>query len=368
MIDNRPKSFPKKDKPQNNAPVRDAIPVEVHSSSVMDTPLQSPPRTQVRKKSAAASPIAGLLNGLTNGLGGGLGGVLPVVLAVSALQNNRGKPLGAQAKTAVKQHDLPAVPAEPIAAVPVTAPKTAGRTSSGKHGFQKPNDKTFAETVAKAPLNPIPDPKTGLKQRTQLKVEKKPAEPVAVPVPDPTPVAAPAPRAAAPARPAPKPTDIKNLLSDLTGYLPGSGNASVARISRIIGIADELKSIDNPANTFTSSLPADPLSRHIGLLNALSRNLPITGATHLGKASQVLSMVNTLKGGGGQNLGNMAGMLSGMMGQNQVQSKSAAPEMKNVTPAQADGIKDTVNRLLSGMDDKQKNELLDKAKNFLGKK
>jgi hypothetical protein len=42
--------------------------------------------------------------------------------------------------------------------------------------------------------------------------------------------------------------------------------------------------------------------------------------------------------------------------------------MKNITPAQADGLKSTVNKLLSGMDDKQKNELFNKAKDFLGKK
>jgi hypothetical protein len=173
-------------------------------------------------------------------------------------------------------------------------------------------------------------------------------------------------RPAAPVRRTPQPAEIKGLLADLAGYLPGTGGAQASRIAKIIGLADEMKSINAPGSAVTFAQPADPLDRNIGLLNALGRNLPFAGAEHLGRAGQVLSLVNTIRGGGaGQGLGNMAGMLRTAMSQSQAPSPGG---MKNITPEQADGLKSTVNRLLSGMDDKQKDDLLNKAKDFLGKK
>lgn len=323
MIDNRPKTHRRRHTAPKSGQEELPQPIPVTYHEPAPPPDVTPEKPAARNKKVGAHGIGGLLGnlgGLVGNLGGGLGGIggiLPIVLVIGALS-------GGSMLTGTKTR--PALP--------------------------PPKPETAPEPVA-------PEPQTGRKPRRALRTE---AEPAAPPPPPPEP-----PQASPPPRPAPKPAEIKNLLGDLAGYLPGNGSASAAKISRIIGIADELRSLGGN-EMFTASAPADPMNRHIGLLNVLSRNLPMSGAENLGRASQVLSLVNSLRGsgqgmGGLGNLGGMADMLRGAMSPQQ-----SAPEMKNITPQQSDGIKDTVNRLLSGMDDKQKNELLDKAKNFLGKK
>jgi hypothetical protein len=376
MIDNRPKVHQyKKFPPEGLFQEQATLPEEIHIDAAQ-TPAPPPPPpvdapVHVKSVQAQALPapglggLGGLLGSLGGGLGGGLGGILPVVLVVSALQKGRGLPFGAQPKVAARQQSLPVIPVE-AEATPLKAATAAHKPAHEKQSRQK----TGAIAEEHSPPTPAPksEPKTGLKQRTQLRTEKRPAEAAKTTTPDPAPM--PSPRQAAPARPAPKPAEIKNLLSDLAGYLPGTGSSSVSKISKIIGIADEIKSIDNSPGIFAAAQNDDPLNRHIGLLNVLGRNLPFAGASNLGKASQVLSIVNTLRSNNGPNIGNMAGMIQNMMGPMSPMSpqQSSPQEMKNITPAQADGIKDTVNRLLSGMDDRQKNDLLDKAKDFLGKR
>lgn len=372
MIDNRPKVHRPKKALRSDVQTHQAEqPAVVHIDPVNTTasPAAGAP---VKAKAVPAMPLSGILSG-------GLGslGILPVVLIISALQKGRSLPIGRQANPAAQQLALPAVPV----AAPVTAavPGARGGVKAAEIASVKAAQVHSPATAAADPL--MPAPAIGPKQRNQLRSYKKPVEPAKAPDPEPVPVSTPKP--VQPPRPQPRPADIKNLLSDLAGYLPGTGNVSVARVSKIMGIADELRSIDNSGSVYAASLPANPLDRHIGLLNVLGRNLPMSGASNIGRASQVLSLVNTIKGGsgGGQNMGNMAGMLGGLMGGQNMGSMAGMlgglmgsqsqpqqqPEMKNVTPSQAEGIKDTVNRLLSGMDDKQKSELLDKAKDFLGK-
>lgn len=324
MIDNRPKTHRRRHIAPAPSPAELPEPIPVTYHEPLPSMGVTPEKPATRKKSVGAHGLGGLLGnlgGLVGNLGGGLGGIggiLPIVLVIGALS-------GGNLFTGAK--------AQP--ALPPGKPEAA-------------------------PEPEAPGPQAGKKPRRALRTEAEPATPA-------PPLSTPPPQPSSPPRPAPKPAEIKNLLGDLAGYLPGSGSASAAKVSRIIGIADELRSLGGEA-TFAASAPEDPMNRHIGLLNVLSRNLPMAGAENLGRASQVLSLVSSLRGGGQGlgglgNLGNMAGMLRGAMA-----PQPSAPEMKNITPQQADGIKDTVNRLLSGMDDKQKDELLDKAKNFLGKK
>lgn len=342
MIDNRPRVHRARKRPaaETGMPPQETKPA-IHSESQGSAPMPvippDPPKAKPVRAKAAASPLGGLGNLLG---GGGIGGVLPIVLIASALQGNRGPIPSLFGAAGRKSLPVAAVEkkAEPVPAAP------------------RPEEK--------------PEPKTGVKRRTQLKEDKKEQSAAEQPVPAPEPI--PINRQpAVPFRKSPQPTDVKNLLSDLAGYLPGAGSTHASRIAKVIGLADEMKSLNNPGETFSLSQPADPIDRHIGLLNALGRNLPFAGASNLGKASQVLSVVNALRGGGGQglgnigNLGNMAGMLRTAMSQGPA---AASPSMKNITPDQADGLKSTVNKLLSGMDDKQKNDLLNKAKDFLGKK
>ena len=365
MIDNRPKKHrpihpPAEEQP---APLTEK-PAELHSSAV--SLIKAPANdTVVSAKSIPASPLAGL--------GAGIGnlGVLPIVLLISSLQKGRGQ-------QGVRQSAAP--PVLPGGTLKNEPAQPVKESANGKPAKGKPNTATGSKTTQGAPVTaaataqPEPAPQAGRKPRSSLRAYRKPA-PEKPPEPAPTIADAPdpAPQQARQPRPSPKPHEIRNLLSDLSGYLPGTGSMSAARISKIMGIAEELRNLDGSAGVFASSAAAtaNPMDRNIGLLNALSRNLPMTGASHLGRASQVLTLVNTLSSSGGSgglgNLSNMAGMIGGMMNQNQNQNQSQHQEMKNVTPSQAEGLKDTVNKLLSGMDEKQKNDLLDKAKNFLGK-
>ncbi len=333
MIDNRPKKR-RAQKPHDIIAIEPepAQTTEIHNDP---TPAQtSPPRAPTPKTKASAQ-------GPLSGLGASLGnmGPLPLALAAGAVQRGRKQP-------ATRTGAVPPLP---------------DALSEGRDGSVK------ASSIQQAS-----GAQTGRKPRSLRDMQSPPSTDTiiqqAVPV-------AP-PRPARIARPGPKPHEIRGLLNDLSGYLPGSGGASVAKVGKIIGIADELRGI-NSGGVFTASAPANPMDRSIGLMNVLSRNMKTGGASSLGRATQVLSLVNTLKGaGGGQgmgglgalgglgNIGSMAGMLGGMMNQ---QPTAPAQQIKNVTPAQADGIKDTVNRLLSGMDDKKKAELLDRAKDLLGK-
>lgn len=323
ITDNRPKTHPKKK--ARHAPAADAVfePVEtVHIRSEAPVPALPEPRAAkpARKKAALPGGLGGLLGG---GQGGGIGSVLPILLIAGALQRGRSPAPAAR-------QIQPAIPAETGAQAAEINAATARSAANERRG--KPG---------KLAVPPPPKPETA-----------------------PAPAAAQTPAAQRPPIPlrrAPQPTEIKNLLSDLAGYLPGTGGAQASRIARVIGLADEMKSLNTPGDSISFAQPADPLDRQIGLLSALGRNLPFAGASSLGRASQMLTMVSTLRGSGGQGLGNMAGVLRNAM-------SPAQPEMKNITPEQADGIKSTVNRLLSGMDDKQKDALLSKAKDFLGKK
>ena len=211
----------------------------------------------------------------------------------------------------------------------------------------------------------------GIRHRGAKKVE---AMLVPEPPPPPPPPPPPEPRAVRPSAP---PVDMKNLLGDIAGYLPGSSSISASKAAKVMGMVDELRNV-NTSSTVGIMPSSNPMDRHIGLLNALSRNLPFAGASNLGKVGQVISMVSTLKSGSGLmnslgslgglnglgglgnmgNMGNMAGMLRNVMAQ-PVEAASA--------PSQADGIKDTVNKLLGGMNDQQKSDLMEKAKSFLGK-
>jgi hypothetical protein len=328
IIDNRPKTHPRK----KAAPAPAAIDAKpepmqtVHSQTEAPVPVL-PGRKADMPVRAKTAPLGGLGNLLGGGLGSGIGGVLPILLIAGALQ--RGRPgIPAQAP----RHALPAVPAESLETQ--TAEVSAASVRSGT--------KQRRANAGRLPSPPPPKP-----------------EAVPEPVPAQTPI-----------RRAPEPAHVKSLLSDLAGYLPGTGGMHASRIAKVIGLADEMRSINTPGEVASFAQPADPLDRHIGLLNVLGRNLPFAGAANLGRASQVLTMVSTLRGGGsGAGLGNMAGM-AGMLrnAMGQAPSAQAQPDMKNVTPAQAEGLKNTVNRLLSGMDDKQKDALLSKAKDFLGKR
>ncbi len=331
MIDNRPKR--RRAQKQHDITAIEPEPaqtVEIHNHPA-STPADPSKAPAPKAKASPANPLAGLGATLGNM------GPLPLALAAGAMQKGRGQP-SARASAA---QPFPDVKSErDISVKAATAPQVA-MAQTGR----KPHSLREVQTP------PISD--TTIQQ--------------AVPAAQ--------PRPARIARPGPKPHEIRGLLNDLSGYLPGSGGASVARVGKIMGIADELRNINN-TGVFTTSAPANPMDRSIGLLNVLSRNMQTGSASSLGRATQVLSLVNTLKGAGsGQglgglgalgglgNIGSMAGMLGGMM--NQQPTAAPAQQIKNVTPAQADGIKDTVNRLLSGMDDKKKAELLDRAKDFL---
>ncbi len=202
---------------------------------------------------------------------------------------------------------------------------------------------------------------------------------------------APSPRVQ-PNRPAMPPVDMKSLLGDIAGYLPGNSGMSATKVSKVLGMVDELRNVNNPAAYIASPTTANPMDRNIGLLSALGRNLPFAGAGNLTMIGQMMGMVNNFRGNAVQsqgasaggplgalgqlsNLGNMANMAN-MMRTAMAQTPQAPqprPQPQEVkatvvpNPA-ADNLKDTVNRLLGGMDDRQKSELMARARQFLGQR
>ena len=194
--------------------------------------------------------------------------------------------------------------------------------------------------------------------------------------------------------------DMKSLLGDIAGYLPGNSGLSATRASKMLGMMDELRSPVGPTTAAATVTTMNPMERNMGLIGALGRNLPIAGAGNLTMISQMMGMMNNFRGtmqtqgvqnGGGPlgalsalgNLGNMANMVNtmrtvggamntmGNMGaapSQQPQAQQAPPVLQGtVLPSQND-IKDTVNRLLNGMDDRQKSDLMEKARQFLGQR
>ncbi len=195
---------------------------------------------------------------------------------------------------------------------------------------------------------------------------------------------APSPRVQ-PNRPAMPPVDMKSLLGDIAGYLPGNSGMSATKVSKVLGMVDELRNVNNPAAYIASPTTANPMDRNIGLLSALGRNLPFAGAGNLTMIGQMMGMVNNFRGntvqstsaGGplgalGQlsNLGNMANMANIMRTAMAQPPQPQPQEVKaTVVPNPAnDNLKDTVNRLLGGMDDRQRSELMAKARQFLGQR
>ncbi len=190
-----------------------------------------------------------------------------------------------------------------------------------------------------------------------------------------------------PNRPAMPPVDMKSLLGDIAGYLPGNSGMSATKVSKVLGMVDELRNVNNPAAYIASPTTANPMDRNIGLLSALGRNLPFAGAGNLTMIGQMMGMVNGFRGNAVQsqsasaggplgalgqlsNLGNMANMAN-MMRTAMAQPPQPQPQEVRATivpnPA-TDNLKDTVNRLLGGMDDRQKSELMAKARQFLGQR
>ncbi len=266
------------------------------------------------------------LAGLLPSLGSGGIPVLPLVVAVGAMQRGRGGIMTQRSRPAAK-----AAPAALPAPVPVPQPEPAPAKPAQRH-----------------------------RQRTQPAAEPAPVvEMVAQPVEQP------APR---PMRPAAPPVDVRSLLNDLSGYLPASSGASAARAARLMGLADEIRSLGQQDPSTMISSFTKPIDRHMGILNALGRNVP--GASNLGQVSQVLGMVNGLRNAGGglgalSSLGNLGSVLGNMSAMN-TPTPPRPLELKR-PPSQGDGLKDTVTRLLNGMDDKQKASIMDQARNFLGK-
>jgi hypothetical protein len=186
------------------------------------------------------------------------------------------------------------------------------------------------------------------------------------------------------------PVDMRSLLGDIAGYLPGNSAVSATKASKVLGMIDELRAPGGPSTVAMTSV--NPMERNMGLLGALGRNLPFAGAGNLTMISQMMGMVNTFRGGmqsqsfggggtGGPlgalsalgSLGNVANVMNTMRAagamspppQPQAQQQQPPVLQGTVLPSQND-IKDTVNRLLSGMDDRQKSELMARARQFLG--
>ncbi len=282
---------------------------------VVHTAAPHPPQRPVQRQGLA---------GLLPALGGGGIPVLPLVVAVGAMQRGRGGIL--------PQRNRPAAKTMP-AALPAPVPQPAATPAN-------PGQQHRQHTQPAAPPVPV-------------------AEAVAQPMEQ---------RLPRPMRPTTPPVDVRSLLNDISGYLPASTGTSAARAARLMGLADEIRSLGQQNTMTMASAFTNPIDRHVGILNALGRNVP--GAANLGQMSQVLGVVNTLRNAGGGlgalsslgNLGNMLGSMNAM-------SSPPPPrplELKR-PPSQGDGLKDTVTRLLNGMDDKQKATLMDQARNFLGK-
>jgi len=163
------------------------------------------------------------------------------------------------------------------------------------------------------------------------------------------------------------PGNARALLRDLCTYLPACNAAQFQHMLRLMELADEMAA--PLPQVQAEGYGHNSMERTVGILRALRHHVPMLDSPGLDRLQQMATVMGTLRSmagtGGLAALGNTLQQMQGAMAQMPLPGPQPAPQSDGAELSPAQNAVESLGRMLSGMDDGQKQKLADMARAWM---